>query len=177
MVDPNAKGNERFEAADNSKRFTAGSLSSGAVFTLTPIWSLAATLGYTERAPTFYELYANGAHVATGTYELGNPNLSKEKAVSSDLALRFDNGTHNGSVGAFTQLPVILGFEPYETSTYAGVGVFRNTTGVWLAFVVQGAARAEQADVVGEVAVEHAEAALVGAGQLYHGIRSHGRIG
>ncbi|MQT30526.1 TonB-dependent receptor [Pseudomonas helleri] len=101
VVDPNAKGNERFEAADNSKRFTAGSLSSGAVFTLTPIWSLAATLGYTERAPTFYELYANGAHVATGTYELGNPNLSKEKAVSSDLALRFDNGTHNGSIGVF----------------------------------------------------------------------------
>ena len=101
VVDPNAKGNERFEAADNSKRFTAGSLSSGAVFTLTPIWSLAATLGYSERAPTFYELYANGAHVATGTYELGNPNLSKEKAVSSDLALRFDNGTHNGSVGVF----------------------------------------------------------------------------
>ena len=100
-VDPNAKGNERFEAADRSKTFTAGSLSSGAVFTLTPIWSLAATLGYTERAPTFYELYANGAHVATGTYELGNSNLSKEKAVSSDLALRFDNGTHTGSVGVF----------------------------------------------------------------------------
>lgn len=101
VVDPNAKGNERFEAADHSKTFTAGSLSSGAVFTLTPIWSLAATLGYTERAPTFYELYANGAHVATGTYELGNPNLSKEKAVSSDLALRFDNGTHTGRVGVF----------------------------------------------------------------------------
>ncbi len=100
-VDPNSKGNERFEAADRSKTFTAGSLSSGAVFTLTPIWSLAATLGYTERAPTFYELYANGAHVATGTYELGNSNLSKEKAVSSDLALRFDNGTHTGSVGVF----------------------------------------------------------------------------
>jgi len=101
VVDPDAKGNERFEAAEGSKRFTAGSLSSGAVYTLTPVWSLAATLGYTERAPTFYELYANGAHVATGTYELGNPNLSKEKAVSSDLALRFDNGTHNGSVGVF----------------------------------------------------------------------------
>ena len=101
VVDPDAKGNERFAAADRSRSFTAGSLSSGAVFTLTPIWSLAATLGYTERAPTFYELYANGAHVATGTYEVGNANLSKEKAVSSDLALRFDNGTHNGSIGVF----------------------------------------------------------------------------
>jgi len=100
-VDPDAAGNERFVAADKSSDFTAGSISSGAVYTLTPIWSLAATLGYTERAPTFYELYANGAHVATGTYELGDANLSKEKAVSSDLALRFDNGTHKGSVGVF----------------------------------------------------------------------------
>lgn len=100
-VDPSAQGNERFAAADSSSSFTAGSLSSGAVYTLTPIWSLAATLSYTERAPTFYELYANGAHVATGTYERGDAGLSKEKAVSSDLALRFDNGVHKGSVGLF----------------------------------------------------------------------------
>jgi len=100
-IDPDAQGNERFAAADRSSDFTAGSLSSGAIYTLTPIWSVAATLNYTERAPTFYELYANGAHVATGTYELGDANLSKEKAVSSDLALRFDNGTHKGSFGVF----------------------------------------------------------------------------
>jgi iron complex outermembrane receptor protein len=100
-VDPDAQGSERFAAAGNASSFTAGSLSSGAVFTLTPVWSLAATLGYTERAPTFYELYANGAHVATGTYERGDAGLSKEKAVSSDLALRFDNGVHKGSVGVF----------------------------------------------------------------------------
>lgn len=100
-VDPDGKGNERFANANRSSSFTAGSLSSGAVYTLTPIWSLAATLGYTERAPTFYELYANGAHVATGTYEVGDAKLSKEKAVSSDLALRFDNGTHKGSFGVF----------------------------------------------------------------------------
>ena len=100
-VDPDGRGNERFAAADRSSSFTAGSLSSGAVYTLTPIWSVAATLGYTERAPTFYELYANGAHVATGTYEVGDAGLSKEKAVSSDLALRFNNGTHKGSIGVF----------------------------------------------------------------------------
>ena len=100
-VDADAQGNQRFSAADGSNSFTASSVSSGAVYTLTPVWSLAATLAYTERAPTFYELYANGAHVATGTYEVGDADLSKEKAVSSDLALRFDNGTHKGSVGVF----------------------------------------------------------------------------
>lgn len=100
-VNPDSQGSERFAQADSASSFTAASLSSGAVYQLTPVWSLAASLGYTERAPTFYELYANGAHVATGTYEVGDPGLSKEKAVSSDLALRFDNGTHKGSVGVF----------------------------------------------------------------------------
>ncbi len=71
------------------------------MYKLTPIWSLAATLAYTERAPTFYELYANGAHAATGTYEVGDADASKEKAVSTDLALRFDSGGHKGSVGVF----------------------------------------------------------------------------
>ncbi|WP_412460577.1 TonB-dependent receptor [Pseudomonas sp. SC11] len=100
-VDPDGKGNERFVDADSTNSFNAASLSSGAVYQLDPVWALAASLGYTERAPTFYELYANGAHVATGTYEVGDPNLNKEKAISGDLALRFDNGTHKGSVGVF----------------------------------------------------------------------------
>lgn len=100
-VEPDAKGDERFAAADSTSSFTAASLSSGAVYQLTPVWSLAASLGYTERAPTFYELYANGAHVATGAYEVGDADLNKEKALSGDLALRFDNGTHKGSVGVF----------------------------------------------------------------------------
>ena len=100
-VEPDDKGDERFAAADSTSSFTAASLSSGAVYQLTPVWSLAASLGYTERAPTFYELYANGAHVATGAYEVGDADLNKEKALSGDLALRFDNGTHKGSVGVF----------------------------------------------------------------------------
>lgn len=100
-VDPDGKGNAQFADADSASSFNAFSLSSGAVYQLDSIWSLAANLGYTERAPTFYELYANGAHVATGAYEVGDASLSKEKAFSGDLALRFDNGTHKGSVGVF----------------------------------------------------------------------------
>jgi len=100
-IDPDAGGNDRFSNANKAARFTTGSLSSGAVYQFTPVWALAATLSYTERAPTFYELYANGAHVATGTYEVGDAGLSTEKAVSSDLALRFDSGAHKGSVGLF----------------------------------------------------------------------------
>ncbi|TLP55819.1 MULTISPECIES: TonB-dependent receptor [Pseudomonas] len=100
-IDPDAKGNATFATADSDSTFNAFSLSSGAVYQLDPVWALAASLGYTERAPTFYELYANGAHVATGAYEVGDASLNKEKAISADLALRFDNGIHKGSIGVF----------------------------------------------------------------------------
>jgi iron complex outermembrane receptor protein len=97
--DPDANGNARF--TDDAQSFTTGSLSTGAQYKLTPIWSLAGTLSYTERAPTFYELYANGVHAATGTYEVGDVDADTEKAVSADLALRFDNDLHKGSIGLF----------------------------------------------------------------------------
>ena len=83
-VDPDSQGSERFAQADSASSFTAASLSSGAVYQLTPIWSLAASLGYTERAPTFYELYANGAHVATGTFEVGDHRVDR----ATDRAVR-----------------------------------------------------------------------------------------
>jgi len=52
---------------------------------------------HVERAPEAAELFSKGAHEATGTFEIGNPNLSKEKADTFELgfqrstgALRFD---------------------------------------------------------------------------------------
>lgn len=99
-LDPHAQDNERFLGV-SSRSFNAGSASLGAIFKLDTRWSVAANLSYTERAPTFYELYANGPHEATGQFLIGNPDAAKEKAYSADLALRFDDGINKGSVGAF----------------------------------------------------------------------------
>jgi iron complex outermembrane recepter protein len=54
--------------------------------------SLAAILRVSknERAPVVEELYANGAHSATGTYELGNAQLAKETSVNVDVGLRYN---------------------------------------------------------------------------------------
>lgn len=100
QVKPGAGGNERFDGLA-SRHFTPGSLSAGAVFALAPAWSIALNTSYTERAPTFYELYANGPHVATGVWEIGNAQASLEKAISTDLSLRYVSGPHKGSVGVF----------------------------------------------------------------------------
>lgn len=99
-VDPNAKGYDKFSAS-RERDFTTPSLSSGAVYQLDPTWSFSANLSYTERAPTFYELFANGPHGATGTFEVGNPDADPEKALSGDLALSFDTGKHSGRIGLF----------------------------------------------------------------------------
>ncbi|WP_310389563.1 TonB-dependent receptor [Roseateles sp.] len=49
--------------------------------------SLTANLNRTERAPMFYELHANGVHVASGAFERGDVNLGKERANGLDLGL------------------------------------------------------------------------------------------
>jgi iron complex outermembrane receptor protein len=99
-LSPSAHGDPSF--ANASKRdFTAGSLALGAIYKLDGIWSLAANASYTERAPTFYELYANGPHDATGQFLIGDPSLAKERSFSGDLGLRFKDGDNHGSVGVF----------------------------------------------------------------------------
>ncbi|MDR5773944.1 MULTISPECIES: TonB-dependent receptor domain-containing protein [unclassified Caballeronia] len=99
-IDPTAGGNEKFASA-MSRDFNAGSVSAGALFKLNPIWSVVGNLAYTERAPTYYELFANGPHDATGQYLIGNQDAQKEKAVSTDLSLRFASGPNKGSAGVF----------------------------------------------------------------------------
>ncbi|REE92421.1 TonB-dependent receptor [Cupriavidus plantarum] len=98
-VKASANGSDRF--ADAERTFNAGSASAGLLYKVNPIWSVTSNLSYTERAPTFYELYANGPHLATGTFEVGDPNANKERATSIDLGLRFNQGPHSGSVTGY----------------------------------------------------------------------------
>ncbi|MBC7729385.1 MAG: TonB-dependent receptor [Microbacteriaceae bacterium] len=57
-------------------------------------WRGSATLGSTERAPAYYELFANGVHVATGVYERGDPAQQVEKSRHAELGLQWQHGAH-----------------------------------------------------------------------------------
>ena len=100
-LDPVAGEDGTKFAGVQARDFNAGSLSAGALYKLTPVWSVVGNVAYTERAPTFYELYANGPHDATGQYLIGNPDAQKEKAVSTDLSLRYESGPNKASAGVF----------------------------------------------------------------------------
>ncbi len=86
-------------AVDRS--FSLRSFSLANVLPLTPVWSLSASISSTERAPTYFELYANGVHAATGAYEQGNTALGKERGTNIDLALQWKTTTDQLRLGVF----------------------------------------------------------------------------
>lgn len=92
--------NPRFDPAQ-SRTFNGNSGALGAVWSFTPGLALAVNGAYTERAPTYYELFANGPHAATGSYELGNTTFGKEKSKAVDVTLRMKSGKHSGTIGVF----------------------------------------------------------------------------
>ncbi len=83
------------------RSFTLRSASIGNVVRLTPQWSLTTSFSTTGRAPTYYELFANGVHAATGTFERGDSSLGAERGNNVDLALEWKSGPDRLRVGAF----------------------------------------------------------------------------
>lgn len=91
----------RFGAAQ-SRRFSPTSLSLGAHWAVAPGWRVQGSLGRTERAPAYYELYADGLHIATAAYERGDPTLAVERSLHLEGGLSWQQGPHAITVQAFT---------------------------------------------------------------------------
>ncbi len=101
--------------ADSPRDFTPISGSVGLVFDLGNQIALGGNVQYVERAPALLELYSKGPHEATATFEVGDPNLDKEKAISFEATLKKDEGDFTfGLAGFYT--------------TYDGF-IFRELTG------------------------------------------------
>jgi iron complex outermembrane receptor protein len=65
-------------------------------------WQLQASLGHTERAPAYYELYADGVHLATAAYEVGDPALALERSRHAEIGLAWTAGAHRFKANLFT---------------------------------------------------------------------------
>ncbi len=77
-----------------NRKFNLNTISAGALWRVTPSQRVNLSLTRSERAPSIEELFSNGAHPATQTFDIGDPNLNKESANSFDIGYR-------GSAGAF----------------------------------------------------------------------------
>jgi iron complex outermembrane receptor protein len=101
-VDVESLGNPalaRFTPA--SRRFNPASYALGALWNVAPQWQLTSNLSRSERAPKDYELFADGVHVATHAYELGDANLGKERSTNLDLGVNWKRGPDHAQVQAF----------------------------------------------------------------------------
>ena len=79
-------------AVNADRTFKPVSASAGLLFDLPAGVVFRATAQLTERAPDAGELFSKGLHEATGTFEIGNPNLGVEKARTFELGLRRSQG-------------------------------------------------------------------------------------
>ncbi|MCA1937044.1 MAG: TonB-dependent receptor [Dechloromonas sp.] len=71
---------------DRSHHGTSASF--GASWQFAPQYNLGLTLSRSQRLPSAEELYAEGLHLASATYERGNDRLQRETSNNIDLSLR-----------------------------------------------------------------------------------------
>ncbi|MFN3868767.1 MAG: TonB-dependent receptor [Hyphomicrobiaceae bacterium] len=98
-----AGGHQPWFAADfaGERRFVPVGISLGAL-QLLPFGMVARVTGqYVERAPDAAELFSKGVHEATGTFEVGNPFIDKEKAFSLEVGLAKAAGPFRFDAAAF----------------------------------------------------------------------------
>jgi iron complex outermembrane receptor protein len=96
-----------------TRSFTPMSQALGALWNVAPQWQLSGNLSWNERAPKDYELFANGEHVATNAFEIGNPDLDKERSSNLDLGLGWKQGAHRAQLQLFQhQFSNYLALEP-----------------------------------------------------------------
>ena len=77
------------------------SASGGISQNLNKLWNISGNINYSERAPDTAELYSDGAHHATESYEIGNRNLDTESAVGFEVILRKTMGSVTGQLSAY----------------------------------------------------------------------------
>lgn len=122
----------RWESADvdpagalPDRSFDGLSGSAGLVWELRDDLSLTASLSHTERLPTANELYADGPHAATRTFEVGDPDLDVEKSLGLDVTLKAARQRFRGDIAAFVNRFDGFVFESFTGEEIDGLEVVR----------------------------------------------------
>jgi iron complex outermembrane receptor protein len=95
-----ASGGLRLESVKRSpeanaapeRSFNLASYSVGGLWTFTPGYGVGTTLSIAQRAPSIEELYSNGPHESTATFDIGDPGLRKETSRNVEFTLQKTEG-------------------------------------------------------------------------------------
>jgi iron complex outermembrane receptor protein len=65
------------------------------------VWGVGANVQYAQRAPSSQELFADGPHIATNQFEVGDRDLNKVTSTSIDLTLKKQGDSFTSAISAF----------------------------------------------------------------------------
>ena len=82
----------RADSLDLRRTFDSFSGALGIAADIAPRTKIGLNLSHTQRAPSAEELFSNGPHIATQAFEIGNPDLRKEKSWGIEGYARVDRG-------------------------------------------------------------------------------------
>jgi iron complex outermembrane receptor protein len=93
--------------------------------------ALVLNVGRGFRAPSSFDLFANGVHEGTVAFERGNPALRNEHSLNADLALRAQSATVRGEIGVFNNKisDFIYSRPTNEVDSESGFQIFDVTQG------------------------------------------------
>ena len=74
---------------DSKDTFTTYSASIGIVVPISDVWQLGLVADYSSRAPVAEELYADGPHLVTGTFERGDSSIDNERAANLSATVQY----------------------------------------------------------------------------------------
>ena len=86
---------------DRSRAFGLFNGSAGTFWNFIKDYNLGLTATHGQRAPAIEELYINGPHHATGTFQIGDNALHKEATNNLDLSVSKTSGSMRWKVNAF----------------------------------------------------------------------------
>ena len=75
-------------ATNDSRSWNAATFNGGVVLQATPMFAVVGNVGSGWRAPTLFELYSNGPHLAEARYEIGDASLKREYAINGEAGIR-----------------------------------------------------------------------------------------
>lgn len=89
------------ESGNPDRDHNVYSLSAGTVWDFAEGYDLGLSVARAERAPSTEELYSNGPHLATQTFERSDTSIDEETSYNLDLALRSTRGRMTWTVNLF----------------------------------------------------------------------------
>lgn len=152
-----------------SRSFDVFSGSLGASYGFAENWRFGVNVSRTERAPAAEELFANGPHAGTESFEVGNPDFETERAWSVEAILRGSGTNYSFEASAFHSRFSNFIYDDRTGAIEDGLPVyaFRQADARFYGFEVQGSlvlARFGDAKLSADALADYVRADITGAG-------------